>query len=103
MAVLNEAGMLREIVILAMLEHEDASFCQKVFLEYYIGDGGKVAQSIWRIGKDEIELLFARLDEAEYIATQWYTAVGVQFLKTFSDKTVMVTIHLHANNTCAAP
>jgi hypothetical protein len=33
-AVLNEAGMLREIVVLAVLEYEDASFCQKVFLEY---------------------------------------------------------------------
>lgn len=59
LAMLNKTGMLREIIVLAVLEHEDASFCQKVFLEYYIGDGGKVAQSVWWIGKDEVELLFA--------------------------------------------
>jgi hypothetical protein len=67
--MLQESRMVGEIVVLAMLENEDALFVEKVAIEYEVWNLGKLLQCVWWIGKDEIELLLAGSQKAEYIAT----------------------------------
>ena len=59
LAMLHEVGMLREIVVLAVLEDEDALRLQQAMLEDEIGNSGQLLQGIGRVGKDEVELLVA--------------------------------------------
>ena len=67
--MLQESWMVGEIVVLAMLENEDALFVEKIAIEYEVWNLGKLLQCVWRIGKDEIELLLAGLQKTEYITT----------------------------------
>ena len=66
--MLHEMGIVGEVVVLAMLKHKDAIGLQQSLLEDEIRNLGQLFQGIRRIGKDEVELLFARLDEAKGIA-----------------------------------
>ena len=59
LTMLHKVGMLREIIVLAVLEDEDAVCFQQVLLEDKTGNGRQLLQGIGRIGKDEIELLMA--------------------------------------------
>lgn len=58
-AVLNEAGVLGEVVVFAMLKDEDSVLGKDILLEDEVGDGGKFTKCVWRVGKDEVELLLA--------------------------------------------
>ena len=66
----HKVGITGEIVVLAMLEHEDTIGLQEAFLEDETRDGGQLLQGLGRSGEDEIELLLTRLDEAEHVATE---------------------------------
>ena len=68
----HEVRIIREIVVLAMLEDEDTIFFQQSPFEDETGDGGQFLQGIGRIGKDEVKLLLARLDISEHIAAEGY-------------------------------
>ena len=46
-------------------ERMGALFVEKVAIEYEVWNLGKLLQCVWRIGKDEIELLLAGSQEAE--------------------------------------
>ena len=59
LAVLNEAGMGREVVVLAMLEDEEAVGGKDVFLENEVGNLRQLRQGVGRIGKDEVKLAMA--------------------------------------------
>lgn len=59
LAVLYEAGVLGEVVVFAMLKDEDSVLGKEVLLEDEVGDGGKFTQCVWRVGKNEVELLLA--------------------------------------------
>ena len=65
-----------------MFEDEDAFGSKDVLLEYEVGYLGQFLEGIGRVGKDEVELLAARFDEAEYITTDRGAYIGAQFLKT---------------------
>ena len=70
LAMLHEVGMLREVVVLAVLEDEDAVLLQESLFENKVGNGGQFLQGVWRVGKDEVELQFAGFEEAEDIAPE---------------------------------
>ena len=79
--MLHKPGMNGKIIVFAMLEDEYAIGCQYVLSENHVGNLGQFLEGVGRIGKDEIKLLSARLDESEYIATDGSTYIGAQFLK----------------------
>ena len=90
-------------MILAMLEHQDAIRFQEPLLEDQAGDGGQLLQGVGRIGEDEVELLLARLDEAEHVAAKGQDGrerVGRcgELLQTVADKTVVVTVQLDTDD-----
>ena len=68
MAMLNKAGMLAEVVVLAMLDDQETSFAQKIALEYHIRQFGDFLQYIGRVCKDEVELLPALTNVLEHIS-----------------------------------
>ena len=77
----HEVWIIREIMVLTMFKHKDAVILQQVVLKDEAGDGGQFLQGVGGIGKDEVKLLLARLDESERIATQGRNPSGVlQFL-----------------------
>ena len=50
-----ETGVRGEVVLLAVLEDEDAAGCKDARLQHEIGNVGKVGQGIGRVGEDEGE------------------------------------------------
>ena len=100
--MLQESWMVGEIVVLAMFENEDALFVEKVTIQYEVWNLGELLQCVWRIGKDEIELLFAGSQEAEYIAANQKIPVFAQFLEALSDKVGMVAVSFYTDDTLAA-
>ena len=94
--------MVGEIVVLAMLENEDALFVEKVTIQYEVWNLWKLLQCVWRIGKDEIELLLAGSQKAEYIATNQKIPVFAQFLETLADEVGMVAVGLYADYSAAS-
>ena len=99
--MLQESWMLGEIIILAMLENEDAALVQKVTIQNEVWNLGEFFQSVGWIGKDEIELLLAGSQETEHIATNQKILVFAQFLEALSDKVGMVAVCLYADYTLA--
>ena len=67
-AMLNEAGMMGEIVSLAVLEDEEAVGLEEVAAEDDVRKFGYLRQDVWRVGKDEVELLAALGDILESVA-----------------------------------
>ena len=65
-------GVQGEIVVLAMFEDKDAVGLEQFALNDEVGQGLNFLQGVGRIGKDEVELLMAGLDEAEHIAADCY-------------------------------
>ena len=100
--MLHEVGIAGEIVVLAMFEHEDTIGLQQSLFKDETGNLGEFLQGIGRIGKDEIKLLFARLNETEGITTKRDAGLGIELLQTVGDETVMVAIHLYADDMGAA-
>lgn len=65
LSVFHEARMLREVVLLAVLEDEYAVFFQQ--RQHKVGYGVKCRQGIRRVCEDEVKLPFAALQETENI------------------------------------
>ena len=68
-SVLQESWMVGEIVVLAMLEYEDAVLIEHIAIQYEVWNLWQLLQCVWWVGKDEVILLLVALQEAEYIAT----------------------------------
>ena len=94
----HEVRIIGEVLVLAVLKYKDAAFLQQPFLKDEAGDGGQFLECIGRIGKDEVEALLARLDEAEGVATQRHAYVGAEFLHACLYKAVVVAIQLDADD-----
>ena len=57
--MLNEPGMGGEVVLLAVLEDEDAFGSEDFLLENEVGNLRQFLQCVGRVGKDEVKLLTA--------------------------------------------
>ena len=66
----HEVWIVGEVMVLAVLEDEDAVVFQQPAFEDEAGDGGQFLEGIGGIGEDEIILLLAGLDIAEGIAAE---------------------------------
>ena len=101
--MLHKMGIGGEIVLLAVLEDEDAVVFQKSLLKDETGNRGKLFQGVWGIGKDEIKLLLTGFDEAEHITTDRQDLRRVsEFLQTVLDETVVITVQFDADHLTAA-
>lgn len=57
--MLQETGMVGEVVVLAVLEDEDAIFFQEIATQYEVGNLGQFGQGIRGVCEDEMKLLMA--------------------------------------------
>ena len=97
--MLHEVGVLGEVVLLAVLEDEDTVVLQeRQSLVRYLGKGG---EGVWRVGKDEVELLAARLEEAEDVAAHQGVVERAELLHALAYEVGVVAVHLHANHFAA--
>ena len=97
--MLDKAGMGGEVVILAMLEDEDAIRGKDALVEDKVGDLRQLLESVGWIGKDEVKLLSARLAEAEYITAYGGAYVGAEFLQTLGYEGMVVAVGLNTHHT----
>ena len=98
----QESWMLGEIIVFAMLKDENASFVEIVAIQNKVWNLRQLLQSVWRIGKDKVKLLFAGLQKAEYITTNQNILVFAQLLKTLAYEVGMVAVCLYADYPAAA-
>ena len=68
--MLHKVWIIREVVVLAVLEDEDAAVFQQPAFEDEAGDGGQFLEGIGGVGEDEIKLPLARFDIAEHITPE---------------------------------
>ena len=107
-------GVLGEIVVLAMFENKDAVGFEQSALEDEIGQRGEFLEGIGRVGKDEVELLFAGLDETEDVAADCYHigdsppvirsggGPSAKLLQAVLNEAVVVAIEFNADDVAAA-
>ena len=106
-------------MVFAMLEDEDTVVFQHSLLKDEAGNRGQFLQGVWGIGEDEIILLLARFDIAEYITPETLNIehscvplvasvlrpsgtliiVSLKFLQTLLDETMMVAVEFDADHT----
>ena len=98
-AMLDKAGMGGEVVILAMLEDEDAIRGKDALVEDKVGDLRQLLESVGWIGKDEVKLLSARLDETEDIAADGSAHICAEFLQTLGYEGMVVAVGLNTHHT----
>ena len=67
--MLYKVGIAAEVVVLAVLKHQYAVILQQSFLKYQSWYRWQFLKCVWWVGKDKVELLFARLDIAERVAS----------------------------------
>ena len=101
-AVLFKAWVSREIVVLTVLKDEHTIGCEQVVLEYEVGKGVEFGQRIRRVGKDEVELLVARLEKTEHVATYENVVFGIYLLHTLGYEACVVAVFLYAHHFFAA-
>ena len=99
----HEMGIIREIIVLPMFEDQYAIILEQSFLKDKAGDLWQFFQSVRGIGKDEIEPLLTRFDEAEHVTAKGHTDIGAEFLQTFLDESVMVTVLFYADDMGTPP
>ena len=99
MAVLNETGVLGEVMVLAMLKDQKTALAQKITLQNHIGKFGDLLQHIRGICKDEVELLPALTDVLEHIALNGDGRKVLQLVDKLLDELEMQRILLNAYNT----
>ena len=96
--MLYEAGMLGEVVGLAVLEDEHAIVGEEVVGEAEVWYLGEVLQGIRRVGEDEVELDVAALYELEHIALDEVAAAVAQLLYALTNEAGVVAVFLHAHH-----
>lgn len=100
--MLQEIGMAGEIIVLAMLQDEDAAFLQQIARHDDIGDFFQIWQGIGRVGKDEVKLLIAPSQIAKHIATNRHTRLILQFFQKALDETMMKAVLLNRDHARAS-
>ena len=101
-SVLQESWMVGEIVVLAVLEYEDAVLVEHVAIQYEVWNLWEFLEGVRWVGEDEVEFLLVALQEAEYVATNQDVFFLAQFLETLADEVGVVAVGLHAYHSVAA-
>ena len=99
MAVLDKAGMLGEVVVLAMLDYQKAALAQKITLQYHVGEFGDFLQHIGRVCKDEVELFPALTNVFEHVALNGDGRKVLQLVYKLLDELEMQRVLLNTYNT----
>lgn len=99
MAVLDKAGMLGEVVVLAVLDYQKAALAQKITLQYHVGEFGDFLQHIGRVCKDEVELFPALTDVFEHVALDGDGRKVLQLVYKLLDELEMQRVLLNTYNT----
>ena len=100
--VLHEAGMLGEVVVLAVLEHEETALGEEVAVEHDVGQLGQLLECIGRVGKDEVEVLTAASQVAEHVSTHGEGLLGLQFVDETADEAEVKRVLLHRHHMATA-
>lgn len=104
--MLYKAWMLGEIIVLAMLEDEYATLLEQTFLriaaQHEVRNLRKVRQSIRRIGKDDVVLALAALQESEHITTDERAVILAELLQALPYEGRMVAVQLHTCHVSAS-
>lgn len=102
LSVLDETGVLAEVVVLAVLYDQEAILAEEATLQNHVGQFGYLGQHIGRVGKDEVKLLPALTEVLEHVALDWY---GIEVLKLVYkplDEFEVQRVFFHAYHTGAS-
>jgi len=100
--VLDEAGVLGEVVGFAVLEDKETVGLEEVAAEDDVGQFGDLRQDVRRVGEDEVELLTALGHELEGIAANGQCCRVLQLIEELLDEAVVAHVKLHADDAPAA-
>ena len=101
-AMFHEVGALAEIMVLAVFEHEEASFLEQVGTHHSFGQFAQFRKSIGRIGKHEVELFAAAVDELQGIAAEGGPGLVGQCTLTLGDEGEVTTVLLDGHHLLAS-
>lgn len=96
LALFHEAGMIGEIVVLAMLQYQEAIFAQEVSFQNHVGQFGYFLQDVWGVGKDKVELFSALAQELEHVTLDGACREVLQLVYKFLDESEVQGVFLHA-------
>ena len=91
-----------EVVCLAVLEDEEAALFEQWAGEDDVGQFGNLRQGVWRVGKDEVELLAALGDELEGVGADWEGCGVLQLVEELADEAMVAHIELYADDASTA-
>ena len=91
-----ELRMLLEVVVLAMFKNHYCTGFQQAVSQHEVGQAVYVGKSIWRVCKNKVEFLVARLQKSEYIASDKNIARSPNLAHALSDEGRMVAVGLNA-------
>ena len=100
--MLHKVAVGAEVMVLSVLENKDTAIGKKALFEDDVGYLGQFLKRVWRVGKNEIELLAARLDKTEHVAAYGHAPVGAEFLEALRDEGMVVAVSLNAHHPAAA-
>lgn len=100
-AVLDEAWMLGEVVLLAVLEDKEAIGFEEWARQDDVGQFGDLRQSIRRIGKDEVELFMALGNKLKGVGADGEGCGVLQLVEELLDEAVVAYIEFNADDASA--
>ena len=100
--MLHESRMLGEVVLLAVLQNKKSVLLEQVSAQDDVGQFGNLRQDVWRVGKDEVELLAALCHELEDVGANRQGGRVLQLVDKLLDEAMVSHIELHADHVTAA-
>lgn len=99
LAVLDKAGMLAEVVVLAVLYDEQAIISEEATFQNHVGEFGYLGQHIGRVGKNEVELFPALAEILEYVTLDGDGIEVLKFVYETLDKLEMKRVLFYTYHT----
>lgn len=100
--MLYEAGVLREIVLFAMLKYKQTTLLEQAAVQDDVGQLRYLRQGVRGIGKDEVELLATLCYILKDIATDGQCCCFLQLVEKLLNETMVACIEFHTDNSAAA-
>ena len=99
LAVLDKAGMLAEVVVLAVFYDEQAILSEEATFQNHVGEFGDLGQDVGRVGKDEVELFSALAKVLEHVTFDGDGIEVLKFVYETLDKLEMKRVLFHTYHT----